>query len=964
MKMDADAKMDEEELTEEQQAKNELAQIKFDPFLLEQLNKIVDDATMGAPKSSRSSPRGEDLGKEESSVDGDVDEDDRSYMSGTSESKKDAESVGGMSAAASVSSSLTVASAAKPKMAESSGLASMDAQVDEALVGCIEMAVADDGSLEPASFTIDRKGDAIVRNVNSMLDKKRKWIVNGRNLGKVLPPPTGNNMSQHEWQDSRVTRFLEDLNTHRLKIAALYLTGLKFSPFNSERIGRCLWEDTGIKREGKFKFLLDIDTAFLRYSEVTIASLYKVVSPMISGYCALKRIVLTQCRLGLNGTRTVVNACYNNIFIEELVISGNNCTDSVMPDIVKTLQGSANRFRLLGIGSNGFTGASMESLAAAIKEHPHLKGLHLSGNPIGDEGAGYLFRALRDNMVMETLNLSNCDLVDCPFAGELRIMGQLADLNLSQNQISDRGVADLSDALEACVCLRHLDLSNNYFGGKHAVKVGEMLEHNKGLLTLSLSSNHAIYQVWNSIAVGLMRNRTLMRLNLTLCDINLQAAERIHESLGTNNVCNVNLDLNPLPDALRLRPRDYVRAVPEGEQQAGGAGFGGVALPLARNAPGQALVAGQIWRKERLNKILVSKSAIETVKRLQDPEQREPLGWDRDALNRPPPMQEDDFGGTGAGMEEDGDKDGISLLQNSIHGEPSLFRGSLSLSALEDGTMASLNRGASGSPDKSLLESLVPGSKDVSPVKNKKKGGDDDKGADDGGSVAGMSQFGGDSSVQSADLVSVGGKDARRVADLKDKLNSNANNNNQGRLILSVCYGRASEKLGTIEVDIHTTYPEAKELITPLVKEYLAAMGNLQMAGHLTEGFEVLDPERRVVHGEKATVRSVWTEASVNDHNIFVRPANWIGMVDDDEEEAMEEEFRKKQGKYSSEEFTAVQYDNNAFYPGDGDDDLSAMSDPEGMFDDSQTYTTSSYQSQRHYFGDQKRKKAKEQKWV
>ena len=930
-----EAKIEEEELSEEQAALAELATIKLDPGLLEQLNQIVDDATLGVAEARESEQQlKEHISDASVKEDGGV-----SLSDAASGSKKE------------TALDVSAAPIAKPRMGESSDLQAMNANVDEALVGCIEMAVADDGSLEPASFTIDRKGDVIVRNVNSMLDKKRRWLVNGRNLGKIVPPPAESSMSQHEWHDLRVTRFLEDLNTHRLKIAALYITGIKFSPYNGERIGRCIWEDTGIKREGKFKFLIDINTAFLRYSEATVGSLYKVVSPMVSGYCALKRIVLTQCRLGLNGTRTVVEACFNNIFVEELMVSGNNCTDSVMPDIVRTLKGSANRFRLLGIGSNAFTAASMESFADAIREHAYLRTVHLSGNPIGDQGANHLFRALRDNMVCEMLNLSNCDLVDCPFAAELRIMGRLAELNLSQNKISDRGVADLSDGLEACVCLRHLDLSNNHFGGKHAVKVGMMLEHNKGLLSLSLSSNHAIYQVWNSVAVGLMKNRTLMRLNLTLCDINLQAAERIHEALSTNDVCDINLDLNPLPDSLRLRPRTYIRA-----------GKDGGAVPIARNAPGQALVAGQLWRTERLQQILISKSAIRTVERLQDTSNREPLGWDRDALDHPPALQEGGGDGAGEGDEASGDKEALSLLQNSIHGEPSLFGGSLSLSALEDGTVAS-----AVSPNKSLLDSLVPGSKQNSPDKLRaqaKAAGGGAEGAaakdgDDARSVTGKSLFG-DSSMQSADLVSLGGKEARKTADLKDKLNNNASNDNQGRLILSVCYGRASEKLGTIEVDIHTTYPEAKDLIRPLVKKYLAALGNLRMADTLIEGFEVLDPDRRVVHGEKATVRSVWTEASVNDHNIFVRPANWIGMIDDEEEEAMEEAFKRKQGKYQSEEFKAVQYNDEAFYGG-ADDDMSAISD-EGMFE-SDTIS-GSYQSQRFYFGESKKKKVKEEKWI
>ena len=52
-----DVKIDGEEVSEEQQAIDELAQIRFDPSMLEELNRIVDDATLGA---SRSSPRGED----------------------------------------------------------------------------------------------------------------------------------------------------------------------------------------------------------------------------------------------------------------------------------------------------------------------------------------------------------------------------------------------------------------------------------------------------------------------------------------------------------------------------------------------------------------------------------------------------------------------------------------------------------------------------------------------------------------------------------------------------------------------------------------------------------------------------------------------------------------------------------------------------------------------------------------
>jgi hypothetical protein len=377
---------EEAALTEEELALKELATLKLDPGMLEELNKIVEDAQIAAT----SEQQGDDVQGEGLETDEKLSS---SLTLGDSVSRG-GPSIDDVLTVASMSSSTSLS---KPKMAESQGLTHIDAGVDETLVGCIEMVVGEDGSLEPASFSVDRKGDVITRNVNSMLDRNRRWIVNGRDLGKIVPAPApapaaaDEGLNQEEWQNARVSRFLEDLNTHRQKIAALYISGLKFSHYNSERISRAVWEDTGIKREGKFKFLVDVDLAFLRHSDFSIDSLYKVLSPAVSGYCALKRIVLTQCRLGLNGVRTVVNATHNNIFVEELIISGNNCTDAVMPDIVQALKGSANRYHLLGMGSNGFSAESMKSFADAVRDHAYLKAIHLSGNPIGDEGAGYVF---------------------------------------------------------------------------------------------------------------------------------------------------------------------------------------------------------------------------------------------------------------------------------------------------------------------------------------------------------------------------------------------------------------------------------------------------------------------------------------------------------------------------------------------------------------------------------------------
>ena len=187
--MSTEAKKDEEEIDEEQAALNELATIKLNPAMLEELNRIVDDTTL----EGKSSIEEEQLEEPNGAL---MKKDSNASFSEANLKVQ----LGDISADYASTASSSV-------VGESAGLQAIDASVDEALVGCIEMDVSDDGSLEPASVTVDRKGDLIVRNVNSMLDKKRRWIVNGRNLGKVIPPPVESGMSQHWWQDCRVSRF-------------------------------------------------------------------------------------------------------------------------------------------------------------------------------------------------------------------------------------------------------------------------------------------------------------------------------------------------------------------------------------------------------------------------------------------------------------------------------------------------------------------------------------------------------------------------------------------------------------------------------------------------------------------------------------------------------------------------------------------------------------------------------------
>ena len=66
----------------------------------------------------------------------------------------------------------------------------------------------------------------------------------------------------------------------------------------------------------------------------------------------------------------------------------------------------------------------------------------------------------------------------------------------------------------------------------------------------------------------------------------------------------------------------------------------------------------------------------------------------------------------------------------------------------------------------------------------------------------------------------------------------------------------------------------------------------------------------------------------MNDHTVYVRPANWIGMEEDEEEMLREQERSKK-----VEEFVSFDYNDDKYHSQEGDDDVSVMTGASDMDD-------------------------------
>ncbi|XP_048017762.1 ribonuclease inhibitor-like [Megalobrama amblycephala] len=105
-----------------------------------------------------------------------------------------------------------------------------------------------------------------------------------------------------------------------------------------------------------------------------------------------------------------------------------------------------------------FTDEGCDALASALRSNPsHLRELDLSRNKLGDSGVKLLSDGLDNPQCkLEILRLIYCDFTDegcAALASALRSNpSYLRELNLSRNNLGDRGVMLLSDGLDNPQC--------------------------------------------------------------------------------------------------------------------------------------------------------------------------------------------------------------------------------------------------------------------------------------------------------------------------------------------------------------------------------------------------------------------------------------------------------------------------------------------------------------------------------
>jgi len=143
--------------------------------------------------------------------------------------------------------------------------------------------------------------------------------------------------------------------------------------------------------------------------------------------------------------------------LQDLYLEGSGLGDAAMQALCEVLgRCAAPSLRILALSFNNFGPASAEALAAALGRGamPKLERLFLLGNPIGNRGVAALAAPLRKLPALSQLLLGRCVIGDEGVASLVDNLGKddfkaLQHLRLSNNKITDAGVAKLLAALDA-----------------------------------------------------------------------------------------------------------------------------------------------------------------------------------------------------------------------------------------------------------------------------------------------------------------------------------------------------------------------------------------------------------------------------------------------------------------------------------------------------------------------------------
>jgi len=230
-----------------------------------------------------------------------------------------------------------------------------------------------------------------------------------------------------------------------------------------------------------------------------------------------------------------IQPSFSHIQISSSSSFTNNYQNKQLQDLIKQCQ-SQSEVNLMALNLND------EDMKIIVKDaviNKQCKQLYLQYNKITSVGASIIANALNNNATLEDLYLTDNRLCVKGVRSLMTILSlnnsTLSLLDLQDTSITDEGAMYVAEMLKTNTRLCRLLLGNNEISNRGVERLSEALSyHNNTLISLNLTNNKLISELGiESLIKILKHNQTLIYLYIEECDLSEKGKDKLRQIART-----------------------------------------------------------------------------------------------------------------------------------------------------------------------------------------------------------------------------------------------------------------------------------------------------------------------------------------------------------------------------------------------------------------------------------------------
>lgn len=254
-------------------------------------------------------------------------------------------------------------------------------------------------------------------------------------------------------------------------------------------------------------------------------------------------------------TESLISTKIEELFLANCRIKDKHC------DFLNQLIKSMLPLKKLDISNNLFTDHGISQIFKEIQYNSSLKSLNISKNHLSLGIPDIFHQLCVDNHTLLELNMSYCELYNNlkVFSTSLAIADTIKKLDLSFNNIKNKGAEYLSKALAQNNSIISLNLSFNKIKNKGGCALAKALQDNSCLEELNLKENGIKSKAAEILNNMCRTNTKILILNLKLNPIHVKYTQSINQILEKRHEKKVSSDVPILKNKIEYLRKEKVQ---------------------------------------------------------------------------------------------------------------------------------------------------------------------------------------------------------------------------------------------------------------------------------------------------------------------------------------------------------------------------------------------------------------------